>query len=477
MREPRSNVTTSEAVSAAPAGVPASSKIAQPDKTVQNGQNGQRSTESPLSAATLGSAAAVPSAPKALDTEVVEGVPFQAATYDADTLKTYADLVSQLPALFKHLDAVEKAVNLNMAARQKLLKVHSKNIDSIHAGCKTIAAFVANNVGMAQVLPLAPSVEPQKTPVLCSDVADMCVRTAAVHIKMISATDLHYVSSISGAEFLEMAHGLCYLSGSTSTFEKVMFDMHALLLKAPLEVKRLPKFTSEAAQFVELTKKHPRSATVSRMVSVAEGGLECWSPPSKRYSDEFKRMCSTPGSAADYDRAALHLMGHKFYCSFRPVSENFKIGFAMNVGIQKALEADDSCVKAGLPLIFRQFGEIAFGNDNLEDVFSFFFKTIPAALKELPWNDHKFSREQLVVSDFRSAPPSSEIGSFCVSTLVIPQTGHFASFDKFGCQLHEAASVPVSREPCPEALKSLTHLFRREVQRERPAINIGLVYR
>jgi hypothetical protein len=471
----------SSAPRAAPAGVPASSKVAQPDKTVPNAIS-KSSTPSPLLEGNFvhnsGSAAAVPGASSQIS-HAVEGVPFRAAAYDAGTIKAFGELVSQVPALIKKLDAVEKALHLERAARQKLLSVHSKSIESIHAGCKAFADLFVQNAGTAHTLPS--NVDPKNALGAVDDVAGLCARTARVHLKMESSLDLQHVSSISSVDFLAMLHSLLPVGGLPhshllQTFVKAMHDMHALMLEVPITVKRSEKYMRQVAQFLELAQKHPKNLSVQQLVS-NDRGLECWTPPSKHFPDEVKSMF-TP---SDYDRAALHLMGHKFYCSFRPVSENFKVGFEMNVEIQKALEADKRCVKAGIPLIFQHFGEIAFGSDDLKDAFTLFFKTIPAILKDLPWNSgHKFSQAPNVC-DFRSAPLSNEIGTFCAPSLTFPRSGSNASMPMFGIFGWRASPRATAIDyPCSEAIALLTAMIRGEAQCQHAdfaAIDLGLVNR
>ena len=57
-----------------------------------------------------------------------------------------------------------------------------------------------------------------------------------------------------------------------------------------------------------------------------------------------------------WHRAALHLIGQKFYCSVRPTIQDFMTGFNMRAEIQNALANHEACVQYGLPLIFEHFG-------------------------------------------------------------------------------------------------------------------------
>jgi hypothetical protein len=179
--------------------------------------------------------------------------------------------------------------------------------------------------------------------------------------------------------------------------------------------------------------------------------------------------------------AALHLIGRKFYCSFRPKSQDFVVGFDMRVGIHKALEGNEMCVRSGISLIFEQFDEIAFGGDDLEEVFSMYFKVLPAALKDLPWNGHKFSPMQPLVSDFRSVPLSQDI--FCSPNLSMKRAESHSKpliFSSAGLQTHVDASEPVllhRGQPCLEATLKLVTTTFKEVMSKSPTYNVSLIYR
>jgi hypothetical protein len=167
-----------------------------------------------------------------------------------------------------------------------------------------------------------------------------------------------------------------------------------------------------------------------------------------------------------WHRAALHLIGHKFYCSLRPQSQNFSEGFDYRTGIHKALEKNDVCRKSGLPLIFLNIGEIAFGCDDLEEVFRMFFNVLPAVLKDLPWKDHKFLFTQPHISDFRSIPASFDV--FGSSNLLLmrsdSQTNAFR-FNSKGVQPHVPQRVTESNhqdlceQPSGEALDRLSQII------------------
>ncbi len=182
-----------------------------------------------------------------------------------------------------------------------------------------------------------------------------------------------------------------------------------------------------------------------------------------------------------WHRAALRLIGHKFYCGVRLHSQNFIIGFDMRVGIQQALQKNDRCVKAGLPLIFEHFGEIAFGADHPQELFAMYFQVLPEALKHLPWNCHKFSMDDSFVSDFRNVPLNCD--TFCSSKLVMMRLESRSQqiipliFDQAGFQIAAAAPSARSR-PCPEGLACLMSNLRREMQNKAPTSNLfGLMYR
>jgi hypothetical protein len=179
--------------------------------------------------------------------------------------------------------------------------------------------------------------------------------------------------------------------------------------------------------------------------------------------------------------AALHLIGKKIYCSFRPKIQDFVVGFDMRVGIQKALEGNEMCVRSGISLIFEQFDEIAFGGDDLEEVFSMYFKVLPAALKDLPWNGHKFSPVQPPVSDFRSVPLSLDV--FCSPTLSMKRAESHSKhliFSSAGLQTHVDVSEPVllhRGQPCLEATLKLVNTAFKEVTSKSPTYNVSLIYR
>jgi hypothetical protein len=187
--------------------------------------------------------------------------------------------------------------------------------------------------------------------------------------------------------------------------------------------------------------------------------------------------------------AALHLIGKKFYCSFRPKIQDFVIGFDMRAGILKALEGNEICVRCGISLIFEQFDEIAFGGDDLEEVFSMYFKVLPAALKDLPWNGHKFSPVQPPVSDFRSVPLSQDI--FCSPNLSMKRAeirskplglGVFSAliFSSAGLQTHFDVSKSVflhRGQPCLEATLKLVTTISKENMSKNPTFNVSLMYR
>jgi hypothetical protein len=185
-----------------------------------------------------------------------------------------------------------------------------------------------------------------------------------------------------------------------------------------------------------------------------------------------------------WHRAALHLIGHKFYCSLRPQSQNFAEGFNFRAGIQKALETNDVSRKYGLPLIFLNFGEIAFGCDDLEEVFRMYFNVLPAALRDLPWKDHKFSFKQPPVSDFKSIPVSFDV--FGSSNLLLmrsdSQTNAFR-FNSQGLQPHVPQRVTESNhqdlceQPSGEALERLSQTIREEFKSEQRTLYSGLCYR
>jgi hypothetical protein len=154
-----------------------------------------------------------------------------------------------------------------------------------------------------------------------------------------------------------------------------------------------------------------------------------------------------------WHRAALHLIGHKFYCSVRPKIEHFIIGFDMRVGVKNALANNDACVQSGLPLIFDHFGEIAFGADEPEDLFTMYFQVLPAALRNLPWNCHKFSIDP-PVSDFKSVPLSCD--TFCSTNLVMvlsqPQSPLSIIFNRRGFEIAASSPSPqIDRAPEAEA--------------------------
>jgi hypothetical protein len=190
-----------------------------------------------------------------------------------------------------------------------------------------------------------------------------------------------------------------------------------------------------------------------------------------------------------WHRAALHLIGHKFYCSVRPKIQDFVIGFDMRLEIQKALENNDACVQYGLPLIFEHFGEIAFGADDPQHLFTMYFRVLPEALRNLPWFSkcHKFSIDS-AVSDFKSVPLSWD--TFCSSMLIMKrsdpqsQTSPLQSapliFNKTGFQEASSSSLQISRahHPSPEGIACLTSNIRREIQSKAPTMNhVGLLYR
>ena len=220
-----------------------------------------------------------------------------------------------------------------------------------------------------------------------------------------------------------------------------------------------------------------------------------------------------------WHRAALHLIGHKFYCSVRPKIEDFIIGFDMRVGIQNALANNEACVQYGLPLIFEHFGQIAFGADDPEDLFAMYFQVLPAALSNLPWNCHKFSIDP-PVSDFKSVPLSCD--TFCSTNLVMvlsqPQSPSSIIFNRRGFETAasspspqigraaetEAAAEPPDvrrrsrirewqqqhqprqqeqlqlhqqqKRPSPEGIACLMSNIRREIQSKSPTMN-QLLYR
>jgi hypothetical protein len=170
-----------------------------------------------------------------------------------------------------------------------------------------------------------------------------------------------------------------------------------------------------------------------------------------------------------WHRAALHLIGHKFYCSVRPKIEDFIIGFDMRVGIQIALASNEACVHYGLPLIFEHFGEIAFGADDPEDLFTMYFQVLPAALRNLPWNCHKFSIDP-PVSDFKSVPLSCD--TFCSTNLVMvlsqPQSPSSIIFHRRGFEIAASSPSPheteAAAEPSDIRLRSRTREWQHQHQ-------------
>ena len=170
-----------------------------------------------------------------------------------------------------------------------------------------------------------------------------------------------------------------------------------------------------------------------------------------------------------WHRAALHLIGHKFYCSVRPKIEDFIIGFDMRVGIQIALANNEACVQYGLPLIFEHFGEIAFGADDPEDLFSMYFQVLPAALRNLPWNCHKFSIDP-PVSDFKSVPLSCD--TFCSTDLLVmvlsqPQSPSSIIFNRRGFEIAASSPSPqIGQAPEAEAAAENPHARLRSRFRE-----------
>ena len=188
-----------------------------------------------------------------------------------------------------------------------------------------------------------------------------------------------------------------------------------------------------------------------------------------------------------WHRAALHLIGHKFYCSLRPSKSNFPEGFNFRAGIQKALEENDACVKSGIPLIFLNLGEIAFGCDDLKELFHMYFKVLPAALKDLPWKNHKFSFKQPPVADFRSVPPVS-FDVFGSSSLIIMRSESHSNAVVFGSKETQphvyvpqiaTDSSPQDRleEPSREAIKILCYAIDEEFKSEQKTLLSGLCYR
>jgi hypothetical protein len=190
-----------------------------------------------------------------------------------------------------------------------------------------------------------------------------------------------------------------------------------------------------------------------------------------------------------WHRAALHLIGHKLYCSVRPKVQDFVIGFDMRAGILKALENNDACVQHGLPLIFEHFGEIAFGADDPQHLFSMYFRVLPEALRNLPWFSkcHKFSVDP-AVSDFKSVPLSWD--TFCSSVLLVKRSDPQSQasslqsapliFNRAGFEEASSTSLQISRAHCPspEGIACLTSSIRREIQSKSPTLShLGLLYR
>ncbi len=196
-------------------------------------------------------------------------------------------------------------------------------------------------------------------------------------------------------------------------------------------------------------------------------------------------IAAIPQNPVSKDRrwhlASLHLIGRKFYCSFRPKIQDFVFGFDMRAGIQQALEGNEACIRSGVSLIFEQFGEIAFGGDDLEAVFSMYFKVLPTALKDLPWNGHKFSSVQPHVSDFRSVPLSQDV--FCSPILSMKHSETHSKpviFSNSGLQTHINLSDPVllqRGQPCIEAILKLVATISKEVMSKNPTYNVSLMYR
>jgi hypothetical protein len=226
------------------------------------------------------------------------------------------------------------------------------------------------------------------------------------------------------------------------------------------------------------------------------------------YTGGIPPEIASKGQAAIQDhkrrwhRAALHLIGRKFYCSLRPLEHQFADGFDMD-RIQKALEDNSECVKSGIPLIYQEFRQIAFASDDLEDLFTLYFRVLPEALKGLPWKGHKFSVLQPSVLDFRSAPLSNyfedplsphvfkshlrSIDVFGSSSLVMMlqiQYTNPAIFSSSGIAKYQHVShpnaihlQPLDEQPCRDTIELLTKLIYDEFRGQSPAYDIRLIYR
>jgi hypothetical protein len=131
-------------------------------------------------------------------------------------------------------------------------------------------------------------------------------------------------------------------------------------------------------------------------------------------------------------------------------------------------------VQYGLPLIFEHFGEIAFGADDPEDLFAMYFQVLPAALRNLPWNCHKFSIDP-PVSDFKSVPLSCD--TFCSTNLVMvlsqPQSPSSIIFNRRGFeigasspspQIGQAAEAEAAAEPPDIRLRSRIREWQQQHQ-------------
>ena len=110
-----------------------------------------------------------------------------------------------------------------------------------------------------------------------------------------------------------------------------------------------------------------------------------------------------------------------------------------------------------------------------------YFKVLPAALKDLPWNGHKFSPVQPLVSDFRSVPLSQDI--FCSPNLSMKRAESHSKpliFSSAGLQTHFDVSKSVflhRGQPCLEATLKLVTTTFKEVMSKSPTYNVSLIYR
>ena len=247
---------------------------------------------------------------------------------------------------------------------------------------------------------------------------------------------------------------------------------------------------------VEIVKLRSVNMSIMNDIDSFDPGKEAVVPP----EIVSRKQAAVRDHKRRWHRAALHLIGKKFYCSLRPHIHQFADGFDMG-RIQEALEDNEACVQSGIPLVYEQFRQIAFASDNLQELFDMYFQVLPMVLKDLPWMYQKFSVEDCTLSEFASLsfcqmvedphsrrliqldPRSLDIFGSLGVCINQPNPAFFSStgITKVTSDLlpvHNAIhpQYPIER-PCGDAVELLSKTIRNQLKGDYPESNIRVIYR